>query len=124
MLGRDWSHWQDVWADVEAIALPRIGRTPQNVTGRWWGFDQRARKGLLERVRSVKRVRWRARPGVEGQRSTWTNCVPVRGKVAASLVGYRRVDPKFGDVTEPTESVLWRVLRTVRAEAKASKEAK
>jgi hypothetical protein len=122
MLGRDWSHWQDVWCDVEAIALPRIGRTPQNVTGRWWGFDQLARKGLLERVRSVKRVRWRARPGVEGQRRSWTNCVPVKGKDAARLVGFRRIDPVYGDVTEPTESVLWRVLRTVRAEARANKE--
>jgi hypothetical protein len=45
----------------------------------------------------------------------------MQGKHAARLF-YRRVDPRFGDVTNPTESVLWRVLRTVRAEAKASRE--
>lgn len=121
MLGRDWSHWQDVWANVEAIAKPRIGRTPQNVTGRWWAFDQLARKGLLDRRRGVKRVQWRVGVGVEGQRRSWTNVVPLRGKVAAHLVGYRRIDPVFGDVTTPTETVLRRVVRIVKAKANKEK---
>jgi 2-polyprenyl-6-methoxyphenol hydroxylase-like FAD-dependent oxidoreductase len=51
-----------------------------------------------------------------------TNVRADLGSAGMKIANWR-IDPVYGDVTDPTESVLWRVLRTVRAEAKASRSA-
>jgi hypothetical protein len=120
MEGRDWCHHGDVLGEVRKIERPRTGTGPGSTHALRKVFEKVYRRGLLERRRNGKHVEWRPTPCLASKRSTWTNVVPVQGKVAERLY-YRRVDPRFGDVTKPTESVLWRVLRTVKARAKANK---
>jgi hypothetical protein len=121
MEGRGWCHHGDVLDKVRKVEMVRTGSWPGSVHALRKVFDKARQRGYLERRRNGKHVEWRLPPHLASQRRSWTNVVPMQGKHAARLF-YRRVDPRFGDVTNPTESVLWRVLRTVRAEAKASTE--
>lgn len=121
MTGKGWMRLADIWADVRPIYEPRCGPIPPSRPGRFCLLSRMADAGLLEARRGVRETEWRLPPHLTPKRAIWTDYVPVTGNLAARLTGYRRIDPVFGDVTTPTESVLWRVLRTVKAEARASK---
>jgi hypothetical protein len=122
MMGRGWMTIEDIWAAVRPIYEPRCGPIPRSMGSRYCLIGRMTAAGHLESRRNGKRVEWRLPQHIAASRQSWTDYVAMVGKQASRLVGYKRIDPVFGDVTEPTESVLWRVLRTVRAEAKASRE--
>jgi hypothetical protein len=118
MMGRGWMNIADIWAAVRPIYEPRCGPIPKSMGSRYCLIGRMAEAGLLEVRRIGKRAEWQLSPHIAAQRRSWTNYVPVRGKAAAALIGYRRVDPEFGDLTEPDEATLRRVVRIVKEKAK------